>query len=100
MNLPFKSTSAGSQRARILKALTVPYSWIADMSRRGYFTHTFSGAGDFVRRMAGLYRADLWRDCEFRCEVWCESRSIASVIQQDCEDLAVDLFPCGGFARR
>ena len=75
----------------------IPYNWIADMSRRGYFVHTFSGAGDFVRRMAGHYRADLWRDSEYRCEVWAESRSIASVIQEDCEDLAVDLYPCGGF---
>ena len=76
----------------------LPYSWIADMSRRGYFTNTFSDAGDFVRRMAGLYRADLWRNADVQCEVWCESRSIASVIQNDCEDLAVNLFPCGGFA--
>ena len=76
----------------------LPYSWIADMSRRGYFTHTFSGAGDFVRRMASLYRADLWSHADVQCEVWCESRSIASVIQDDCNDLAVDLYPCGGFA--
>lgn len=76
----------------------MPYAWIADMSRRGYFTSTFQGAGDFVRRMAGLYRADLWSQADVQCEVWCESRSIASVIQDDCNDLAVDLYPCGGFA--
>lgn len=75
----------------------VPYSWIADMSRRGYFTTTFSSASDFIERMSGLYRADLWRGADVQCEVWCESRSIASVIQQDCDDLAVDLYPCGGF---
>ena len=76
----------------------VPYHWIADMSRRGFFVSTFDDASDFLTRMGHLYRADLWRDAETRCEVWAESRSIASVIQKDCKELAVDLFPCGGFS--
>ena len=76
----------------------IPYAWIADMSRRGYFVSTFSNASEFIERMAGLYRADLWADSDSKCEVWCESRSIASVIQKDCNELAVDLYPCGGFS--
>ena len=76
----------------------IPYNWIADMSRRGYFVNTYDDAGDFLRRMGHLYRADLWRDSDYRCEVWAESRSIASVILDDCQELAVDLFPCGGFS--
>ncbi len=76
----------------------IPYNWIADMSRRGYFVDTFAGAGDFINRMAGHYRADLWRDADYRCEVWAESRSIASVLLSDCRELAVDLYPCGGFS--
>lgn len=84
--------------ARLRRAGVIPYHWIADMSRRGYFTSTFNGAGDFLRRMRGLYRSDLWRDADYRCEVWVESRSIASVLIADCEELAVSLYPCGGFA--
>ena len=76
----------------------IPYNWIADMSRRGYFVNTYDDAGDFLRRMGHLYRANLWRDADYRCEVWAESRSIASVILDDCQELAVDLFPCGGFS--
>ncbi|MBN9133931.1 MAG: hypothetical protein J0H48_11300 [Nitrosospira multiformis] len=76
----------------------IPYAWIADMSRQGYYVDTFSGASDFVERMAGLYRADIWADADYRCEVWAESRSIASVLLKDCRELAVDLFPCGGFS--
>lgn len=76
----------------------IPFGWIADMSRVGYFTNVFENASDFVRSMAGLYRADLWRDADVRCEVWVESRSIASVLLRDCKELAVDLFPCGGFS--
>jgi hypothetical protein len=76
----------------------VRYDWFADLSRRGYFVNTFSDASDFITRMKGLYRADLWQEADCRCEVWCESRSIASVVMADCEELAVDLFPCGGFS--
>ena len=76
----------------------IPYGYFADLSRRGYFVNTFSDAADFVNRMKSLYRADLWRGADVRCEVWAESRSIASVILDDCRQLAVDLFPCGGFS--
>ncbi len=75
----------------------IPYNWFADMSRRGYFTNTFADAESFVRSMAWQYRGDLWVDSEWNCEVWCESRSIASVLLDDCNELAVDLYPCGGF---
>jgi hypothetical protein len=80
------------------RAGVIPYNWIADLSRQGYFVNTFNDAGDFVRQMGGLYRADLWRDAGVKCEVWAESRSIASVMLADCKELAVDLFPCGGFS--
>lgn len=75
----------------------LPYSWFADSSRRGYFTYTYRDAADFVLAMQSYYRADLWRDAEARCEVWCESRSIAGVLLGTCKELAVDLYPCGGF---
>ena len=83
---------------KLRRAGRIPYGWIADMSRQGYFTTTFADASDFVRSMAGHYRADLWRDADCRCEVWAESRSIASVLLNDCRELAVSLYPCGGFS--
>lgn len=83
---------------RLRRQGRIPYNWIADMSRQGYFVNTFDGAGDFVRQMSGLYRSNLWADSEYRCEMWAESRSIASVILNDCQDLAVPLYPCGGFS--
>ncbi|MGD9656902.1 MAG: hypothetical protein AB7U61_04555 [Methylocystis sp.] len=100
---PVEKSDRGYQQvqARLVKLRrsgAVPYEWISDMSRRGYFVRTFSGAGDFISRMHGIYRADLWERAEVRVEVWCESRSIASVIQADCSELAVSLYPCGGFS--
>lgn len=83
---------------KLRRAGTIPYGWISDATRRGYFTNTYDGPGDFIRRMAGLYRADLWAQSDWYCEVWCESRSIAGVIQATCRDLAVSLYPAGGFS--
>lgn len=76
----------------------LPYQWISDASRRGYFTNTYKGFSDFLRQNIGLYRADLWESSKWFCEVWCESRSIASVILDDCRELAVSLYPAGGFS--
>ena len=76
-----------------------PFEWITDSSRRAHHTPTFAGAGDFLRRYAAVYRADLWEDhSENYVEVWTESRSLASVIQPDCQELAVSLYPSGGFS--
>lgn len=83
---------------KLRRAGRIPYGWISDATRRGYFTNTFHGPGDFIRRMAGFYRADLWAQSDWYCEVWCESRSIAGVIQDTCKDLAVSLYPAGGFS--
>jgi len=83
---------------KLRRAGVLPYGWIADASRRGYFTPTYRGSGDFLRSVASQYRADLWQYADHYVEVWCESRSIAGVIQATCEDLAVSLYPAGGFS--
>lgn len=76
----------------------VPYGWIADASRRGHFVDTYADAGDFLVRNARGYRANPWVAADTHAEVWVESRSIASILQTDCEELAIDLYPCGGFS--
>jgi hypothetical protein len=45
-----------------------------------------------------MARADLWASSDTYCEVWTESRSIAGVIEDDCRELAVSLYPAGGFS--
>ncbi len=77
----------------------IPYGWISDSSRMAYHTGTYRGASDFLTRVAGLYRADLWghTDVPAFCEVWVESRSLAGTLRDLCEELAVSLYPAGGF---
>lgn len=79
------------------RAAILPYRWITDATRRGYHTDTFGDGGDFLEAVAGLYRGDLWAQAEHYVEVWCESRSIAGTIERTCKELAVSLYPAGGF---
>ena len=74
---PVEKSDHGYQQvqARLVKLRrdgAVPYGWLADMSRRGYFVNTFSDASDFILSMQALYRSDLWHLSEHYCEVWCE----------------------------
>lgn len=80
------------------RAGALPYHWIVDHTRRGYHTPTYNGVADYLRSVAPFYRGDLWAQADCYCEVWAESRSIAGVLQADCEDLAVSLYPTGGFS--
>lgn len=75
----------------------IPYGWVTDATRRGHYVETFRGHGEFLRRVAGLYRADLWEQSDRYVEVWTESRSIAGIVEGDCRELAVSLYPSGGF---
>ena len=79
------------------RAGRLPYHWITDATRRGFHVSTFKHGGELITQFAALYRADLWRFTGTYVEVWCESRSIAGVIEDDCDELAVSLYPCGGF---
>jgi len=76
----------------------LPYWWITDATRRGYFTPVYRSASDFLRSVSGHYRADLWQQSDHYVEVWVESRSLAGVVEDDCKDLAVSLYPTGGYS--
>jgi hypothetical protein len=76
----------------------IPYGWISDATRRGYFVETYDNVADAIERTAAFYRRSYWESAPCYVEVWCESRSIAGVIQDDCTRLAVPLYPSGGFA--
>jgi hypothetical protein len=75
----------------------IDYYDITDSTRRGYHTATYHDPADFIETMAGKYRGKLWEDSDY-VEVWCESRSIAGTIEDTCCELAVSLYPAGGFS--
>jgi hypothetical protein len=96
-----KSESGYTTVQRLLVKLRregrIPYGWITDATRRGYFTDTWDTPAEAVEQIAGLYRRSYWATAPCYLEVWVESRSIAGVIQDDCERHAVPLYPAGGF---
>ena len=99
---PVEKTDHGYQRVQrrclaLRRAGRIPYPWISDSTRRGFHVATFAGPGEFIRRYAGLYRTQLWTANLPHVEVWCESRSLAGVLVDTCRELAVSLYPSGGF---
>ena len=103
LGVPVEKTDAGYNlvQRRCLKLRrsgAMPYGWISDSTRRGYHVSTFTGGGEFIQRFASLYRSQLWTPDLPHVEVWCESRSLAGVLQAECKELAVSLYPAGGFA--
>jgi len=88
------------QRCLLLRRSgVVPYDWISDTSRMGYHTNTYGSGAEFLRSVSSLYRGQLWErpDVSTYCEVWVESRSLAGVLVDMCRELAVSLYPAGGF---
>jgi hypothetical protein len=83
---------------KLRRARRLPFNWITDATRRGHHTPTYRNEAEFLRSMKEHYRADLWQQSSFYCEVWTESRSIAGVVEDDCRELAVSLYPAGGFS--
>jgi hypothetical protein len=83
---------------KLRRARRLPFNWITDATRRGYHTPTYRDKADFLRSVISEYRADLWQQSDFYCEVWTESRSLAGVVADDCRELAVSLYPAGGFS--
>ena len=100
---PVEKTDRGyrhvqDRMVKLRRAGRLPFSWVTDTTRRGYHTPTYSDEAHFLQAMKGFYRADLWQHSDCYCEVWTESRSIAGVIEDDCRELAVSLYPAGGFS--
>ena len=85
------------QLSEMRKDGVLPFGWITDATRMGYFVDTFDGSADFVERISGIYRADAWKYADHYVEIWCESRSIGGVIRPLCREFGVSLYPAGGF---
>ncbi len=100
---PVEKTDRGyrhvqDRMVKLRRAKRLPFGWVTDATRRGFHTPTYRDESDFLRSMKEHYRADLWQQADYYCEVWTESRSIAGVIEENCRDLAVSLYPAGGFS--
>ena len=87
--------------ARLMKmrrAEGLPYGWICDESRTGWHVYAWSSPQEFLLSSLRSFRFNLLQYVNDYVEVWCESGSIAGVVQGVCRDLAVSFYPTGGFS--
>ena len=83
--------------AKMRRSGQVPYSEIIDDTRWGYHVRRHRDANDALRACWRAYRGNLWRDAPVYAEVWTESRSLAGILADTCNDLQVSLYASGGF---
>lgn len=76
----------------------VPYEWIIDTSRQRIEPNVFDSVKDILTVAANSYRRSLWTDNPERVEIWCESRSIAVILEPITQKYGVHLCPAGGNA--
>jgi hypothetical protein len=86
------------QLSAMRKSGLLPYEWIVDHGRSGYFTTTYGGIAEAVQSISRFYRRNIWEDTPCYVEAWCESRSIGGVIRGVCEDFALPLYVSSGFS--
>ncbi len=76
----------------------LPYRWVTDGTRYRIAPKTFDSISDALRDTAMLYRRALWREAGVYVEVWCESDSIAGVLQPITNRYDVSLMSSRGFS--
>lgn len=75
----------------------VSWTAIEDRGRNLRGVNTFNSPGEALREAQRGYRIDLWRDQEWRPEVWIEKEALVGVIQSICAQHRVDFFACRGY---
>jgi hypothetical protein len=74
----------------------IPWGWIADNTRWFRKRTMFNSPEHILRSVASNYRRDLWSRQPIHVEVWCESDSIAGVLDDITFPEGLALFPCRG----
>jgi DNA topoisomerase VI subunit A len=74
----------------------LPWHWISDNTRWVRRPNMYLSADDALETWIANYRRDLWAYQPRKVEVWCESDSIAGVIQPITLHYGVELFVCRG----
>jgi len=74
------------------------YSWIADGTRYRIKPTTYGSVEEALEETARYYRRALWRDVDVYVEVWCESDSIAGVLDPITDRYDISLMATRGFS--
>ncbi|WP_063043740.1 hypothetical protein [Nocardia pseudovaccinii] len=74
----------------------LPWEWITDGTRRVQQEIAYDSIEDAMDHTAQHYRRNLWSTQTRRVEVWCESDSVAGVLEPVTSAWGVSLYSCRG----
>jgi hypothetical protein len=75
----------------------IDWQAIEDRARTLRGIRTYDSPEEAIGEIAAKYREDLWRDQQWRPEVWVEKDALSGVIQGVCNRHRVDFFACKGY---
>ncbi len=87
-----------TQLLKMRKSGRVPWGWVADATRWRIKPTSYGSLEEALVNNVRFYRRDIWRHAEVYVEVWCESDSIGSVINQVTREYDVPLMTSRGFS--
>lgn len=76
----------------------LPYKWISDGTRYRIKPATYDSIQAALEETATFYRRTLWRESDVYVEVWCESDSIAGVLEPITDRYDTSLMSSRGFS--
>jgi hypothetical protein len=76
----------------------IPWEWVVDRTRWFFKPKTFDSLSDALAESARLYRRSLWADADVNVQVWCESMSVAGIINGETSRWDVPLYPGKGYS--
>jgi hypothetical protein len=76
----------------------IDWSWIVDQTRWCFRPDSFDTLQDALEETARLYRRSLWAESEVQIQIWCESLSVAGIIEPETRAWDVPLFPGKGYS--
>jgi hypothetical protein len=80
------------------RAGVIPWGWVVDRTRWFFKPKTFDSLSDALEESARLYRRSLWTDADEYVQVWCESLSVAGIIDPETDGWDVPLYPGKGYS--
>jgi hypothetical protein len=80
------------------RAGVIPWEWVVDRTRWFFKPKTFDSLPDALEESARLYRRSLWTDADVNVQVWCESMSVAGIVNDETTRWDVPLFPGKGYS--
>jgi hypothetical protein len=75
---------------------TIPWDWIVDTTRWMRKPTTWGSPEEALEEVASTYRRALWLNAPVTVEVWCESESVAGVLDPVTAKWDVPLYPIKG----